>query len=84
MVSRVDWRDAHPNMVALGLAIQAFARMEDLDIVGGAILITLGDPQVSIQYFGPNRVNGEDLIGYLNSIIHDLNNQPVSGDRSHP
>jgi hypothetical protein len=82
-VSRVEWKYANANQLALGLALQSYCRREGLDAVGGVIVITLGDPSVSLQYLGPNKVNGQDLVDYVLSIAQDLQTQPLSGDRPH-
>lgn len=67
-----DWHLAEPDEITLGEVIKQFCRYRGLDVRSGVIMLTLGDPEVSVQYFGPNRVSHERVVEYVVAIAETL------------
>lgn len=70
-----------PEYVAVTRAIKRWCQYRELDVVGGVLLITLGDPTVTTQYLGPNVVSALDVIDYIDAVYEALHSQVVKVDQ---
>ena len=62
-------------------ALKAWAQYHELDMAGGCVLIYLGDPKVSVQYIGPNRVTTVDLIEWVQIVAAELQGSELRIDK---
>lgn len=70
-----------PEYIAVTRAIKRWCQYKELDIIGGVLLITLGDPDVTTQYLGPNSVSAIDVIDYVDAVYAALHSQIIKVDR---